>query len=190
MRGETNGTAPPSFPATFQSTRPLRGETNRLFRMCLNPIFQSTRPLRGETGYCVDNGRICQFSIHSPLAGRDSVVTFIQLGRNNFQSTRPLRGETPLHHGRVVVGRFSIHSPLAGRDPPFLVGVGDFKKIFNPLAPCGARLFRVSTAIRYPFFNPLAPCGARHIQMERSANSVNFQSTRPLRGETFFRSPS
>ena len=56
---------------------------------------------------------------------------------------------------------FSIHSPLAGRD--------------------------AASWARYcadQFFNPLAPCGARPKALESHMMQGNFQSTRPLRGET------
>ena len=55
-------------------------------------------------------------SIHTPLAGSDS-VSFLTLSCNEiFQSTLPLRGAT--YHGDTGFHRFyiSIHTPLAGSD--------------------------------------------------------------------------
>ena len=123
----------------FQSTRPLRGETARVGALCeavafFNPlapcgarrhtdllmrriaVFQSTRPLRGETEIIRLHTIKINFSIHSPLAGRDVEQKPPIQGRHifnplapcgarptteknstnttHFQSTRPLRGET------------------------------------------------------------------------------------------------
>ena len=63
--------------------------------------------------------------------------------------------------------RISIHAPLAGRD------AGLFKvKCFND------------------HFNPRAPCGARRPERRRNDRKYKFQSTRPLRGATRWRSLS
>ena len=102
----------------FQSTRPLRGETVASSSLAFCSSFQSTRPLRGETrGNRAGRGpdlrffnplapcgarRNClgqqqhgrDFSIHSPLAGRDATVVKLPVSIFAFQSTRPLRGET------------------------------------------------------------------------------------------------
>ena len=57
-------------------------------------IFQSTRPLRGETASVKAYDSASVFSIHSPLAGRDTKVPLWDYNDDVFQSTRPLRGET------------------------------------------------------------------------------------------------
>ena len=78
-----------------------------------------------------------------------------------FQSTRPVRGETGDPAESVVEILISIHSPRAGRDSP-------------------AEARRSGWAN----FNPLAPCGARQLVHAYSAIAIEFQSTRPVRGET------
>ena len=126
------------------------------------------------------------FSIHSPLAGRDCAKAIRPWGLNSFQSTRPLRGET--------------QSNLPARPAHLL---------FNPLAPCGARLavyavdrsaydFSIHSPlagrdsefdnifVSFSVFNPLAPCGARPRRIKCIVDDLSFQSTRPLRGETRF----
>ena len=107
-----------NFHYAFQSTRPLRGETKQVAQSTYKLAnFQSTRPLRGET--CLrnlDGKSTCCFSIHSPLAGRDTLCTLTMQIYQTFQSTRPLRGETIFADD--------------GGFPQYL---------FNPLAPCGAR---------------------------------------------------
>ena len=56
---------------------------------------------------------------------------------------------------------------------------------FNPLAPCGARRERPSLpSVKASHFNPLAPCGARHALICNEWFRDQFQSTRPVRGET------
>ena len=101
-----------------------------------------------------------------------------------FQSTRPLRGETRKRRHGGHRGRFSIHSPLAGRDPHDCLSHAA-RKVFNPLAPCGARqCVSSSLCVDDHLFNPLAPCGARPQHPRGPPVSFRFQSTRPLRGET------
>ena len=163
LRGETVVLLPPCPHGTsFQSTRPLRGETKSSKRIFTVAYFQSTRPLRGETGVSADDPEAVPFSIHSPLAGRDctrprngtwrrcfqstrplrgETPRASSNSRQNsaFQSTRPLRGETPIQQRPAKAGTFSIHSPLAGRDPKFFRQVIARRRVFNPLAPCGAR---------------------------------------------------
>ena len=125
-----------------------------------------------------------QFSIHSPLAGRDGnwrLLLFIQI---IFQSTRPLRGETQIEQDYEASLEFSIHSPLAGRDPREKPKspVRAFFSIHSPLAGRDCALDnRAGAAV---LFNPLAPCGARPRLNRTMRHPLSFQSTRPLRGET------
>ena len=100
--------------------------------------FQSTRPLRGETMKSNLRAGPMQFSIHSPLAGRDAQGPAGPQGEKGFQSTRPLRGETFPALSQPQIDYFSIHSPLAGRDNASPIAKHS-SNIFNPLAPCGAR---------------------------------------------------
>ena len=79
-----------------------------------------------------------------------------------FQSTRPLRGETQSENDSQQRSR-----------------------LFNPLAPCGARLHRQRAHSR-----PLAFQSTRPLRGETASAALplkswyRFQSTRPLRGET------
>ena len=78
-----------------------------------------------------------------------------------FQSTRPVWGETIQQAAVDGAGKISIHSPRVGRDG-------------------GSS----STHKRRIYFNPLAPCGARHVAANERLHQVQFQSTRPVWGET------
>ena len=100
------------------------------------------------------------FNPLAPCGARHQGINQLRLLRN-FQSTRPLRGET--------WGAIAQHTPL-----PF----------FNPLAPCGARRPTFYGCPDFRIFNPLAPCGARQPERRIKKRPLNFQSTRPLRGET------
>ena len=170
--------------------------------------FQSTRPLRGETIEGVTQVFAYNFSIHSPLAGRDFCMIL------------------PLYTNMY----FSIHSPLAGRDNKFALGRGNIH-FFNPLAPCGARpyirliianwiqsfqstrplrgetgLFHQDFEAQYfsihsplagrdengiadrhagGFFNPLAPCGARLVDQPQYFYKKSFSIHSPLAGRDF-----
>ena len=186
LRGETSPTPPKCMILrVFQSTRPLRGETAHHSRpLFAISAFQSTRPLRGETELDQLDGLLLQLSIHSPLAGRDGRKVAVVGPVSVFQSTRPLRGET-------AADMMTVSAAVP----------------FNPLAPCGARLFgdcvqinvtrlsihsplagrdveTVSVFHGQTSFNPLAPCGARRGNNRPWSLRWYFQSTRPLRGET------
>ena len=121
----------------FQSTRPLRGETAAVWDLTGVIVnFQSTRPLRGETGLWLKAIKDRLFSIHSPLAGRDASSFRLEWLVVYFQSTRPLRGETLESAGE----RNNI-------------------RLFNPLAPCGARqcgCWKGERSIRFSIHSPLA----------------------------------
>ena len=78
-----------------------------------------------------------------------------------FQSARPVRGETR-ECSRI---RPRCH-------------------YFNPLAPCGARLKSCCAIGNTGDFNPLAPCGARLRYAKTGITHHQFQSARPVRGET------
>ena len=152
-------------------------------------------------------GYLGNFSIHSPLAGRD---VDIRLNRSRicyFQSTRPLRGETkwgksrrsnclifnPLAPcgarpttapGASAPRNFSIHSPLAGRDQSVLADI-QAHMLFNPLAPCGARPAIFKQLFDLQLFSIHSPLAGRDKNgSARKLRRLRFQSTRPLRGET------
>ena len=101
--------------------------------------FQSTRPLRGATA-------------DSPWVTLSII----------FQSTRPLRGATPFKCYIYCTKAISIHAPLTGRDRSYPARRNKGAD-FNPRAPYGARLERITISIK----------------------PNKFQSTRPLRGATY-----
>jgi len=57
---------------------------------------------------------------------------------------------------------------------------------FNPLSPCGERLCSPAkpSAVK-PNFNPLSPCGERPPKVFFTPVTYGFQSTLPVRGETY-----
>ena len=78
-----------------------------------------------------------------------------------FQSTHPLRGATKDWQGKVYYQSISIHAPLAGCD----------KKA-------------ASWARTECYFNPRTPCGVRPYGDISDPQTIEFQSTHPLRGAT------
>ena len=131
-------------------------------------IFQSTRPMRGATNSSFQRYFFCHyFNPRAPCGAR----------RRNCNSM-----------GQVH--KISIHAPHAGRDcqaahrEPYCTN-------FNPRAPCGARLDVLFLhALTRCDFNPRAPCGARRFRYVTVAFVWSFQSTRPMRGATFYILPT
>ena len=189
----------------FQSTRPSRGETNSPLTRATPSLFQSTRPSRGETHETKRTvGTIGNFNPLAPRGARRHDRPGAG-GILQFQSTRPSRGETAHWRRERAHDVISIHSPLAGRDTSRRrIGglTNDFNPLaprgarrvqtdvqpivnnFNPLAPRGARLRRNGWASTSRNFNPLAPRGARRKDYSPPPEWMEFQSTRPSRGET------
>ena len=152
----------PPLHINFNPRAPCGARHFQRSRCRLVSQFQSTRPLRGATAPGGPHQRIFKISIHAPLAGRDcsrprrSPSTCISIHA-------PLAGRDDLWPEHRHEDDISIHAPLAGRDRPSQCrapGAGNF----NPRAPCGAR------RPHQPFASP----------------PFRFQSTRPLRGATFF----
>ena len=186
VRGETMPTKPVwSAVMSFQSTRPVRGETKRVFSPCkadknFNPLapcgarrvtrtkmspitnFNPLAPCGARHNSLKDRGGAHIFQSTRPVRGETSAVSPCTILHGLFQSTRPVRGETQVLQqiGQSVI--ISIHSPRAGRDYLSIAFI-NFK----------------------PYFNPLAPCGARPLSSILSVAEPEFQSTRPVRGETF-----
>ena len=152
--------------------------------MNITTVFQSTRPLRGETYSRMRFGYVYFFSIHSPLAGRDGNGTTEQKGGYVFNPLAPCGARHTAQDGSARASLFSIHSPLAGRDK---MRINELRKepLFSIHSPLAGRdwwaILRLSCT---SVFNPLAPCGARRRCALIGMFRENFQSTRPLRGET------
>ena len=133
-----------------------------IFYVRFNKEFQSTRPSRGETYYHALILNCCHD--FNPLAPRGA--------RHAWQQRRR-------HAGGI-----SIHSPLAGRDQQWRPR-RRHRRLFQSTRPSRgetSRWRRVPTS--WPNFNPLAPCGARLPTCAHPMLGVDFQSTRPLQGET------
>ena len=128
-----------------------------------NQQFQSTRPMRGATGTSAPWLRV----------------------EASFQSTRPMRGATKLTCPSNDKLAISIHAPHAGRDLDSKPPCWDFWD-FNPRAPCGARRQNQQKRTNHQNFNPRAPCGARRHAPPMGHKGETFQSTRPMRGATFY----
>ena len=206
LRGETQSRQTFSLKQFFQSTRPLRGETRHHLLHKGGNFFQSTRPLRGETAVFPVGRYGLALSIHSPLAGRDSITSFhlhwpdtfnplapcgarhafqphVYKRRQPFNPLAPCGARPEGSFPLAPAIRFQSTRPLRG-ETRWRRGCWYGPPAFNPLAPCGARhLVPVHLHARKPF-NPLAPCGARPKRFMACALDEAFQSTRPLRGET------
>ena len=200
--------------AKFQSTHPSRGATRAIWiphswRKYFNPRAPCGARQRQHDALL----RQPLISIHAPLAGRDSASMTHFFASPLFQSTRPMRGATNSSFQRYFfchyfnprapcgarrrncssmgqVHKISIHAPHAGRDcqaahrEPYCTN-------FNPRAPCGARLDVLFLhALTRCDFNPRAPCGARRFRYVTVAFVWSFQSTRPMRGATFYILPT
>ena len=95
-----------------------------------------------------------------------------------FQSTRPVRGATASLRDLPIRRFVSIHAPRAGRDV-LQQQTADARKSFNPRAPCGARLQRLSPLQNRRSFNPRAPCGARPRRVLPCAHGGGFNPRAP-----------
>ena len=82
------------------------------------------------------------------------------------------------------ISGISIHAPLTGCDP-FLCFKKKQKQYFNPRTPYGMRRLVQQIIKRWnKYFNPRTPYGMRLIKCEIYRDSMQFQSTHPLRDAT------
>ena len=171
--------------AKFQSTHPSRGATRAIWiphswrkyfnprapcgarqrqhdALLRQPLISIHAPRAGRDWSSGDKGCRHGISIHAPRAGRDILIEV---------------------DGKTVV--ISIHAPHAGRDRksyPCRMGGSTY---FNPRAPCGARpLVPGIYQLLKNHFNPRTPCGARRQIHQDHRLTMEFQSTRPMRGAT------
>ena len=184
-RGGRDANPPADYDVNPISTRaPRTGRDKRAHLIELGVyLFQSSRPIRGATDYAQT-----------------------AKGRPLFQSTRPVRGATVNVKLIMAVILISILAPRAGRDCN-ASAKKDLLKNFNPRAPCGARHLSGGMLLYNQDFNPRAPCRARQpcadipsryteisILAPRAGRdvkpligvawSIEFQSSRPVRGAT------
>ena len=144
----------------FQSTLPLRGATLPSPSSTCPSKFQSTLPLRGATEKHVYIAFKIRISIHTPLAGSDTIET--------------TRTHMAMH--------FNPHSPCGERPADF--STASNRCDFNPHSPCGERPLALKTIPRTTDFNPHSPCGERPVNPNHRTTANQFQSTLPLRGAT------
>ena len=104
-------------------------------------LFQSTLPMRGATYIQTFNSTAVGFSIHTPHAGSDSLLS--------------------QRYSRSIL--FNPHSPCGERPAEFWLCWKVFC-IFNPHSPCGERPAITAAARVQIIFNPHSPCGERRRQ--------------------------
>ena len=81
--------------------------------------------------------------------------------------------------------KISIHAPRVGSDYDNDMRIW-FCDDFNPRSPCGERLTRDSHIIAPSYFNPRSPCGERRLIGAMTIHLMQFQSTLPVWGATFW----
>jgi len=128
--------------------------------MC--PDFNPLSPCGERPENYFDDFVNALISIHSPHAGRDLVTAKLRHQSKQFQSTLPMRGETKSALGYRETPAISIHSPHAGRDSTFCSNI--FCQIISIHSPHAGRDFLEYLSIFL---------------------YVSFQSTLPMRGETY-----
>ena len=196
-------------PAIFQSTRPVRGATGERSHEPGQGHISIHAPRAGRDHLEGNRPEGWTISIHAPRAGRDKLTGLVQGSNIIFQSTRPVRGATPClaicrrkahyfnprapcgarrrkYRSKSECASISIHAPRAGRDQRGLSAYPGHRD-FNPRAPCGARPRLSSLSDEAVYFNPRAPCGARPAALLMVNLALGFQSTRPVRGATWYR---
>ena len=195
----------------FQSTRPHKGATCWFESNPPSQFVSIHAPPQGRDQTKREVSHLAVVSIHAPPQGRDLALhtlyggmpsfnpraptrarpptphppcwpcwfqstrphkgaTSRDLAKNSaymFQSTRPHKGATPMRPRDFHFGQVSIHAPPQGRDF-FSTYSNAASKCFNPRAP---------TRARPADDNGVEPCG-------------QFQSTRPHKGATAWRSGS
>ena len=147
--------------AKFQSTLPLRGATTANDIVHCKFLFQSTLPLRGATRHNQSASRPVVISIHTLLAGSDSLALCTIHSNHHISIHTPLAGSDKMFGRRQTTAMISIHTPLAGSDAVERLQAQRLNIFQSTLPLRGATFFMV---------NPSLGC--------------QFQSTLPLRGAT------
>ena len=152
-------------------------------------VFQSTHPARGATlPLRQATRRLIYFNPRTPrgvrLARNTVIATPVE-----FQSTHPARGatsyfETNLHHYQ-----FQSTHPARGATSSFTqVNFTSGISIHAPREGCDNYLYLFLSCLVY--FNPRTPRGVRLFQLGYLLPLIQFQSTHPARGATWFRPSS
>ena len=124
-------------------------------------------------------------SIHAPYAGRD---VLLQRGDklHGISIHAPRAGRDGCVHGPTwLVSAISIHAPRAGRDHGS-GACGDHQRISIHAPHAGRDQQELEAQRDMLHFNPRAPCGARLAGDMDLLFSYRFQSTRPMRGATYW----
>ena len=115
----------------------------------------------------MDSSNKTSISIHTPHTGRDYTVGIQKVLTVRFQSTRPIRGATsPCLCSRCSCQHFNPHAPYGAR------------------RDCG---YQFRTAYGISIHTPHT--GRDDTMCQSTLPLSEFQSTRPIRGATFFQSP-
>ena len=127
------------------------------------PYFNPRAPCGARLSTISSTFSPTEFQSTHPSRGA-TIFLLLALMVVRFQSTHPMRGATFTASGSFSAGIFQStrHAPRAGRDCTMSLGTSTATRNFNPRAPCGARL-------KKKLFSPV---------------TVEFQSTRPMRGAT------
>ena len=153
--------------------------------------FQSTPSVWRETlyfyNYSVENG----ISIHSLRVEGDPVNAPFGSALKIFQSTPSVWRETVKFAETHFLTRISIHSLRVEGD---LIAVQRWRETangtkpidtrcdFNPLPPCGGRLYGLQHSLTPLHFNPLPPCGGRLAGRSGGGLVCNFNPLPPCGG--------
>ena len=140
-------------------------------------------PLTGSDG-CAESavGSRRDFNPRSPYGERLSRTVFWrQYQRISIHA--PLTGSDRVRAKMDAYRRISIHAPLTGSD--FFQHCLHLQiSHFNPRSPYGERLYKLSLFRGLQHFNPRSPYGERLNDDLPDLESLQFQSTLPLRGAT------
>ena len=171
--------------------------------------FQSTHPLRGATEQVLFDCQELFISIHAPLAGCDSVATYIPSSTLDFnprtpcgvrraacdmrydilgfQSTHPLRGATSGSWQGIYHSQFQSTHPLRGATEELTAQRADLDiSIHAPLAGCDSRPHRTNRRCYISIHAPLAGCDPRiphHVREQRHFNPRTPCGVRPQTAE-------
>ena len=183
---------------TFQSTRPLWGGTGCLGKdvgrrkISIHPPLAGRDPKRSvivivfvisihPPRAVIDDAR--NISIHPPLAGRDPAADRVADRRALISIHPPLAGRDAFFFCVVEISRISIHPPLAGRDVS--PGGGRRARCISIHPPLAGRDWRASRSPRRSrAFQSTRPLRGGTFWNTRVRDTILFQSTRPLRGGT------
>ena len=150
--------------------------------------FQSTLPVGGATKWVLK--RLCAqyISIHAPRGGSDFWRHSRSCRSGRFQSTLPVGGATSGYVTELLIPPISIHAPRGGSDCiGRLYQQGRVISIHAPRG--GSDYFYVCPLIVAYNFNPRSPWGERRFFLFLTYHGIIFQSTLPVGGATFAKSP-